>query len=37
MANSFDPYREALVMEQVTVWGSLAEEVDAAAQERIAA
>ncbi len=37
MANSFDPYREALVMEQVTVWGPLAEEVDAAAQERIAA
>ena len=36
MANSFDPYREALVMEQVTLWGSLAEGLDSAEQGRIA-
>ena len=37
MANAFDPYREALVMEQVTVWGPLNEQFDPAEQEEIAA
>ena len=37
MANAFDPYREALVMEQVTVWGPLNEQFDPAEQEKIAA
>lgn len=37
MGNTFDPYREALVMEQVTLWASLAERFDPAEQERIAA
>ncbi len=36
MANAFDPYREALVMEQVTVWGPLKDQVDPAEQEKIA-
>ena len=37
MAKAFDPYREALVMEQVTVWGPLNEQFDPAEQEEIAA
>ena len=37
MGNTFDPYREALVMEQVTLWASLAERFDPAEQKRIAA
>lgn len=37
MANAFDPYREALVMEQVTIWGPLSEQIDASEQEKIAA
>jgi len=36
MANAFDPYREALVMEKVTVWGGLTEQFDPVEQEQIA-
>jgi hypothetical protein len=36
MANAFDPYREALVMEKVTVWGELTEQFDSVEQEQIA-
>ena len=37
MANAFDPYREALVMEQVTIWGPLSDPFDMIEQEEIAA
>ena len=33
MANAFDPYREALVMEQVTIWGPLSDPFDVREQE----
>ena len=36
MANAFDPYREALVMEQVTIWGPLSDPFDLREQEEIA-
>ena len=36
MANAFDPYREALVMEQVTIWGPLSDPFDMREQEEIA-
>ena len=36
MANEFDPYREALVMEEVTNWGDVADDLDITEQERLA-
>ncbi|MDE0938371.1 MAG: hypothetical protein OSA43_00290 [Pirellulales bacterium] len=36
MANAFDPYREALVMEKVTVWGEFTKQFDSVEQEQIA-
>lgn len=36
MANEFDPYREALVMEEVTNWGDVADDLDRMEQERLA-
>ena len=36
MANAFDPYREALVMEKVTVWGEFTKQFDPVEQEQIA-
>ena len=35
MADKFDPYREALVMETTTVWPDEYEDVDAAERSRI--
>ena len=37
MADKFDPYREALVMETLTVWPEGFEEVDEATRAEIAA
>ena len=36
MADKFDPYREALVMETITVWPNGFDQVSAAERERIA-
>ena len=36
MANEFDPYREALVMEEVTHWGDEYDDVDAVERTRLA-
>jgi hypothetical protein len=35
MPDTFDPYREALVMEATTVWGDEYDDWDAAARRRI--
>lgn len=37
MANAFDPYREALVVEQVTVWPESCEDWSAADKSRVEA
>jgi len=37
MANAFDPYREALVVEQVTVWPESCEDWSAADKARVEA
>jgi hypothetical protein len=37
MANEFDPYREALVMESVTIWPEEYDELDPAERQRIEA
>jgi DNA anti-recombination protein RmuC len=36
MADKFDPYREALVMEQVTHWGDTFDDLDESERERLA-
>jgi hypothetical protein len=36
MANEFDPYREALVMETVTLWPDEYDDLEPAERERIA-
>ena len=36
MADKFDPYREALVMEQVTHWGDTFDDLDPIERERLA-
>ena len=35
MANEFDPYREALVMEAITIWPEEFDELSAADRQRI--
>jgi len=37
MANAFDPYREALVVEQLTIWPETYDSWDEAQRERVAA
>jgi hypothetical protein len=37
MANAFDPYREALVVEQMTIWPDEYDTWDEAERERVAA
>ncbi|MGD9720442.1 MAG: hypothetical protein AB7O59_06580 [Pirellulales bacterium] len=35
MANEFDPYREALVMEAITIWPEEFDDLDATQRQRI--
>ncbi|MCE9544230.1 MAG: hypothetical protein K8T25_01710 [Planctomycetia bacterium] len=37
MANEFDPYREALVMEQATIWPEEFETIDPATRQQLEA
>ncbi|HEV7224127.1 MAG TPA: hypothetical protein VGN42_15565 [Pirellulales bacterium] len=37
MANAFDPYREALVVEQLTIWPEAYDSWDEAQREQVAA